>query len=146
MKNIEIYNGRTSIQLPAQALLQTDASLTGWEVAWEGIKTGGAWTQQDSRIYMNELELLAVKLALEIFLKAQEIKSLHFQMNNIVTLTYFLKMGATKNLQMVCLSRQIKELLLRKKVTVTVEYLPSALKIDCSEWKLVPSLGKWESH
>ena len=78
-------------------------------------------------MYINELELFALKLALETFLKAQEIKSLHFQMNNIVALTYFLKMGSTKNLQMVCLSKKIRKLLLRKKVTVTAEYLPSAL-------------------
>ena len=30
VKNIERYNGGTLIQLPAQALLQADASLTGW--------------------------------------------------------------------------------------------------------------------
>ena len=51
---------------------------------------------------------------------------------------------------MVCLSLQIWELLLRKKVTVIAEYLNSALnkhadtesrrKTDSSEWKLVPSV------
>ena len=30
VKNIKIYNGRILIQHPAQALLQTDALLTGW--------------------------------------------------------------------------------------------------------------------
>ena len=49
---------------------------------------------------------------------------------------------------MFCLPKQIWELLLRKKVTVTAEYLPSALnkhadieshpKTDSSEWKLAP--------
>ena len=82
-------------------------------------------------------------------MKAQEIKSLHVQMDNIVSLT-LLKMGGTKNLQMVCLSKQIRELLLREKVTVTAEYLPSALnkhaniesrrKTDFSEWKLALSV------
>ena len=99
-------------------------------------------------MHIKELELLALKLALETFLKAQEIKSLHIQMDNIVALTYFLKMGGIKNLQMSCLSKQIWELLLRKKVTVTAEYLPSAPKkhagiesrytTDSSDWKLVP--------
>ena len=41
MKNIEIYNGRTLIQLPAEALSQIDASLTGWGAVWEGMKTEG---------------------------------------------------------------------------------------------------------
>ena len=71
-------------------------------------------------------------------------------MDNIVVLTYFLKIGGTKNLQMICLAKQIWKLLLRKKVTITAEYLPSVLnkhadiesrrKIDSSEWKLAPSL------
>ena len=146
MKNIEIHNGRTLIQLPAQALLQTDA----WGAVWEGMKTGGTWTEQERRVHIKELELLALKLALETFLKAQEIKSLYIQMDNIMALTYFLKMGGTKNLQMVCLSKQIWKLLLRKKVTVTADHLPSALKkhadiesrrkTDSSEWKLAPSV------
>ena len=78
-------------------------------------------------MHKNELERFALKLSLETFLKAQEIKSLHVKMDNIVALTYLLKMGGAKNLQMVCLSRQIWEMLLRKKVTVTTEYLPSRL-------------------
>ena len=51
---------------------------------------------------------------------------------------------------MVCLSKQVWKLLLRKKVTVTTEYLPSALnkhvdiesrrKTDSLEWKPAPSV------
>ena len=70
VKNIEIYYGKTLIQVPAQALLQTDASITGWGAGavWEGVKTGGT-TQQERRMHINELELLALKLALETYLK-----------------------------------------------------------------------------
>ena len=51
---------------------------------------------------------------------------------------------------MFCPPKQIWQLLLRKKVTVTAEYLPSALnkhvdkesrrKANSSKWKLAPSL------
>ena len=47
LKNIEIYNGKTLIQLPAKALLQTDASLTGWGAVWERVKTGETWTWRE---------------------------------------------------------------------------------------------------
>ena len=57
-------------------------------------------------MHIYELELLALKLALKPLLKAHEIESMHIQMSNIVALT---------NLQMVGLSEQIWELLLRKK-------------------------------
>ena len=42
---------------------------------WEGIKTGGTWTQEERRMHINEVELLALKLTRGTFLKAQEIKS-----------------------------------------------------------------------
>ena len=96
VKNMKLYNGRTLIQLPAQALLQTDASLTFWGAVWEGMKTGGTWTQQERRMHFNELELLTLKLALETFFKAQELKSLHILVDKIVALNYFLKMGAVQ--------------------------------------------------
>ena len=41
VKNIDIYNGRTLNQFPAQALLQTDASLTGLVVVDGGWGGGG---------------------------------------------------------------------------------------------------------
>ena len=63
---------------------------------WEGVKTGGTRGQQERRMHINELELLALQLALETFLKVQEIESLLIQMYNIVALTYFLKMGRHK--------------------------------------------------
>ena len=138
-------------QWPDQALLQTDASLTGCGAVWERVKTGGTWIQQD-KMYKNEVELLALKQALEAFLKAQEIELLHIQMDNIVTLTYFLKMGDKKFLQMYCIYKQIWGLLLRKKATVTAEFLHSALnryadiesrrKTDSSEWKLALQCSK----
>ena len=114
------------------------------------MKTGRTWTQQERRMHINELELLALKMVLETSLKAQEIKSLNMQMVNIVALTFFPKIGGGghKNITNDLSSKQIWKLLLRKKVTVTAEYLPSALnkhadieshpKTDSSEWKLAP--------
>ena len=69
------------------------------------MKTGRTWTQQERRMHINELELLALKMVLETSLKAQEIKSLNMQMVNIVALTFFPKIGGggTKTLQMICL-------------------------------------------
>ena len=48
-------------------------------------------------MHINELELLALKLALETFLKVKEIESLHIQMDKIVALNYFLKKEVATN-------------------------------------------------
>ena len=149
MKKIKIYNGRTLIQLLVQAL--TDRCFT--HRLGSSLQRSKNWRDMDSageNDVHKQTCVLALKLALETSLKVHKTKSLLIQMDNIVDLTYFLKMGDTKNLQMVCLSRHIWELLLRKQVTVTAEYLSSGLnrhadiescrKIDSSEWKLAPSL------
>ena len=101
-------------------------------------------------MHRNELELLQLKIALKTIFKGQELHSLHIQMDNIVALTYFHKMGVTKNPEMVCIFKKNWKLLLRKKVTATADYLPSALnkhagiefrrKTCSSEWKLASSL------
>ena len=55
-------------------------------------------------MHINELEILALKLALETFLKAQEIKLLDIQMDNIVALSYFLKIALREK----CLNMESK--------------------------------------
>ena len=73
------------------------------------------------------MEVLAVKLALQIFLKNQNFTSVYIQIDNIVALTYFKKMGRTKNYKMTILSKEILEMLISKQIIITVEYLPSSL-------------------
>ena len=69
-------------------------------------------------------------------------------MNNVVTLSYLMKMGGTQNQLPVQVSKEIWEYLLDKAITITAEYLPGALNKeadmpsqtvkDSSEWKLNP--------
>ena len=63
------------------------------------------------KMHIKELGLLASKLAQKTFFKAEQIKPFDIQMDNIVALTYFLKTEGKRNLQMVCLSKHILELL-----------------------------------
>ena len=129
-----------------QVVLQTDASLTGWSAALQGKSIGGRWSFQERKWHINELELLAVKLTLQTFLKSQNFTSIHIEMDNIVALTYLKKMGGTKNQKMTILSKEIWEMLISKQIMINVEYLPSSLnkvadlescrKVNLSEWVL----------
>ena len=62
--NLDLCNGRSLIQRPAQVLIQTDASKKGWGATCNGISTGGMWSAQEMKYHINILELLAVKLAI----------------------------------------------------------------------------------
>ena len=61
---------------------------------------GGTWTQIKRKMNRNELELLVLKLALTTFLKTRRETSVHIQMDNVIALTSFIKMGDTRILKM----------------------------------------------
>ena len=57
-------------------IIQTDASKTGWGAVCQGEKTRGVWSEQEQKLHINILELLAVKLTLLSFTKSSEQYSL----------------------------------------------------------------------
>ena len=107
VQNLELCNGRALIQPPAELLIQTDASTKGWGATCNGISTGGMWFVQEMKYHINILVLLAVKLAVQTFSKTLKHKAIHLQVDNMVALTYLLKMGDTKNLKLVQLAKDI---------------------------------------
>ena len=76
--------------------------------------------------------------------------SIHIQMENTSALSYLVKMGGTQNQVMLDLSKEIWAYLIKHKITITVEYLPSKLNFiadwesrnvrDQSGWKLSPKI------
>ena len=85
------------------------------------------WPPQEMKYHINNPELLAVKLAIQIFTKYRDVKAIHLQVDNIVAITYLMKMGGTQNLKMVELAKEIWECLLKWEITITAENLPSEL-------------------
>ena len=55
--------------------------------------TGGQWTLKESNLHINVLELLAIKIFLLTFSKIFNLKSVHFQVDNMSALSYLMKMG-----------------------------------------------------
>ena len=55
---------------------------------------------------------------------------IHLKMDNMAFQTYFLKMGGAKNLQLVTISNDNWEYLLRSRINITAEYIPSAMNIE----------------
>ena len=98
VQNLELCNSRPLIQPPADILIQTDASTKGWGggrggggwATCNGISTGGMWSAQEMKNYINALEILAIKLAIQTFSKALKHKAIHHQVDNMVALTYLL--------------------------------------------------------
>ena len=80
------------------------------------------WSTLEMIYHINILELLAVKLDMQTFTKYRDVKAIQLQVDNIVALTYLMKIGGTQNLKMVELAIEIWEYLLKWGITITAEY------------------------
>jgi len=93
-KNLELSNGRAILrQNDTKVTIQADASKKGWGAYCQNETIGGQWTQQESSLHINVLEMTAIKLALLTFSKTLELKGVHFQTDNMSALSYLVKMG-----------------------------------------------------
>ena len=109
------------------------------------------WTLEEQKNHINILELKAVQLAILTFTYMHpQVHSIHLQTDNMVALSYIVKIGGTHNKVLSDISKEIWDYLLTKGITITVEHLPgvlnqeadlqSRLKGDSSEWKLKPNV------
>ena len=149
LNNLDLYNGRCLISPPPQLVIQTDASKKGWGAVCRNQKAGGLWSKEEQQEHINVLELRAARIALLTYIPMFRVTSVHMQMDNIVALTYLLKMGGTKSLDLLTESKEIWGFLLSNRITLTAEYLPGILNVeadresrlrDSSEWKMNPKI------
>ena len=104
------------------------ASLQGLGEACQAQTTRGPWTEEKKKNHTNIPELKTAKLAILTFTHMHpEVKSIHLQIDNIVVLSYILKIGRTHNKVLSGISKEIWGYLLLKEIRITVEYLPGVL-------------------
>ena len=150
-ENLTLCNGRSLISSPRQIIISSDASLQGWGASCHGLTTGGPWSMEERKFHINVLELKAAKLAIMSFtLKERDAISVHIRMDNMAALSYLMKMGGTKNQELTAIRKEIWQYLLKRKITITAEYLPGSMNVeadresrqtrDSSEWKLNPTI------
>ena len=112
----------------------------------------GRWSSVEKACHINILELEAVRLAILSFTKFKTRKSIHLRIDNMTALSYFLKMGGTKNKHLIKISKETWGYLIDRKMHLTAEYILSLSNQvadwasrdfqDSSEWKLCPTVFK----
>lgn len=85
----------------------SDASLYAWGGVCGTEKTGGAWTEKEKKLHINELELLAAFLALKSFSKGFANAHIRIFVDNTTTMACLNKMGSSKSLSLDNLSKQV---------------------------------------
>lgn len=148
IESVPLWNGR-SVMKPSPDLaikMATDASQAGWGAHCNGVTTQGLWTADERKLHINALEMKAVVFAVKSFTKNRENVSIHLQVDNTTTVSYVNKMGGTKSLDMIQISKELWEYCLGKQIMITAEHLPGRLNTiadresrmyqDSSNWKL----------
>ena len=91
IENLKINKGKSILTTQPDMIIQTDASLAGWGAHCQGIRTGGAWTQEGTSFHINVLELKAIYLDVLTFTTNKKSSHIHFQIDNTCAIAYLLK-------------------------------------------------------
>ena len=133
---------------PPDLQIESDASLMGWGASCQGIQTGGPWSQQEKKLHINCLELLAATLAVKTFLKDQENKRVLLLLDNMTAVAYVNNLGGTVSAHATKFARELWMWCLQRDILLTAQHLPgkenviadreSRVMKDRSDWMLNP--------
>ena len=147
-EHLTIWNGRHLLTTPPDMVIETDASNTGWGALCHGVKTGGPWSQTESQMHINCLELLAASLAIKSFAMGKKNVHIHLKMDNTTALTYINKYGGTVSPELNQLTKEIWSWCLERNITLKASHLAGTLNLtadeesrvmrDRSDWMLCP--------
>ncbi|PIK59666.1 putative TBC1 domain family member 2A [Apostichopus japonicus] len=85
-----------AIQLPMTSIT-TDASLSGWGAHWSNRTAWGTWSQTETSLHINILEMMAVKRALEAFNDHVQGTITTIFTDNTTVVAYINRQGGTRS-------------------------------------------------
>ena len=141
---------------PQEGSGRSDASLTGWGATSQNQRTGGQWSQTESRMHKNCLELLAATLAVMTFLKNKTRMSVLLRLDNTTAVAYINNLGGTVSKELVDLAKSLWMWCLERNIHIIAQHLPgvpnviadaeSRTIIDRSDWQLNPVIFSTIAH
>ena len=133
----------------ASIVIESDASKSGWGAVCKGVTTGGRWTLEEAGLHINLLELQAVCLALQSFLKDKTNVTVLVRSDNRTAIAYLNKMGSPSRSRLCLLALEIWDWCLLHQILLHAEYLAGKDNIladwesrhhDSGDWQLLPSI------
>ena len=70
-RQLPMHHCSPIVQREATVIIESDASLKGWDANCSGMRAGGVWTVTEAQCHINFLELKTAFLAVQSFLKQQ---------------------------------------------------------------------------
>ena len=95
ISQMQSWNGKSMISAGPDLTLTSDASKRGWGATLGSERAQGLWTQEETSLHINVLELKGVLFALRMF--AQDLRKVHvhLKLDNRTAVAYIQKMGGT---------------------------------------------------
>jgi hypothetical protein len=146
MEHLSAWNGKTLLAEKPVLVIESDASRLGWGAVCGDIRTGGPWTQAETRYHINCLEAIAAFLALRCFTAQKQNISVLLRIDNMTVVSYVNNLGGTVSTQLNEIVKKMWLWSLNQNIYITAEHLPGVLNCmadqesrtmtDRSDWKL----------
>ena len=114
---------------PPDLHLFSDASLSGWGAHLLDQYTSGVWTEEESRLHINLLELKAVWLALQAFQHRVAGQTVALLCDNATVVAYVNKQGGTVSHSLCMLTKQLLLWAEANSVTLRARFLPGRANV-----------------
>ena len=148
------WNGKSILKTETNLIINLDASLTGWGARCHLQTTGGPWLEEEARMHINCLELLASTLAVKSFAKDKSRVSILLRIHNTTVVAYINNLGGTISRHLVNLTKNLWMWCLERNIHITVQHLPGSLntivnaemQTDRTNWKVNPIIFHETNH
>ena len=115
--------GSPFVTPPPDVTTTSDASTEGWEATFESRTIAGRRKPEHENRHINWLEMEAVRITLQRNAVRWRGKVLRFLVDNSTTVAYVNKQGGTRSDEMNDLTRQVMNLAVKNRITVTAFHL-----------------------
>ena len=128
------WNGKSIISAGPDLTLTSDASKKGWGATLGSKRAQGLWTQSETGLHINVLELKVALFALRSFAQHLRKVHVHMKMDNRRAVAYIQKMGVTRSARMLPITQEIWKFALDREIVLSAEYLPGSLNTE-ADWE-----------
>ena len=104
--------------------IQSDASLLVWGAVCNGVSTRGVWSPQEQQLHVNCLELLAVELALNTFVKSHHGISVLLQLDNSTVVAYINNLEGPVSPALTALAKSMLLWARERVILITAQHIP----------------------
>ena len=115
--------------IDVECYLYTDSSTQGWGAHLQDLTASGIWSQDQSQLHINVLELQAIWLGLRAFSQRVENTRVALMSDNTSAVAYLRNQGGTKSLAMNDLATDICLWSEKRGMTLVPLYLPGHLNV-----------------